>query len=76
MMQTVYSGILIACYSVHPLTAKLAKLLSPEINVAGIFEASISMALSLLPPPIGSYEKFGIVTTGKYWEEALTKGKC
>jgi Asp/Glu/hydantoin racemase len=43
--------------------------------VIGIFEASISTAMSLLPPPwSGNIKKFGIVTTGKYWEETLTHG--
>lgn len=41
----------------------------------GIFEASLSTALSLLPPPwSGSIKKFGIVTTGQYWEDTLTHG--
>jgi len=43
--------------------------------VIGIFEASISTALSLLPPQeSGDSKKFGIVTTGKYWEDTLTEG--
>lgn len=38
--------------------------------VTGIFEASILTALSLLKPA----EKWGIVTTGKFWEKHLRNG--
>lgn len=72
-----YDGFVVACYSVHPLTAKLKSLMPYEYQapVIGIFEASISTALSLLPPlENGDIKKFGIVTTGKYWEETLTHG--
>jgi len=44
-------------------------------QVIGIFEASISTALSLPPPRWGDdMIKFGIVTTGEYWEKILTQG--
>lgn len=67
-----YDGILVACFSVHPLVAQLQGLCAPSNNVAvtGIFEASILTALSLLGPG----EKWGIVTTGKFWEEHLSDG--
>jgi Asp/Glu/hydantoin racemase len=72
-----YDGFVVACYSVHPLTTKL-KTMMPDKHqapVVGIFEASISTALSLLPPAeSGLTKKFGIVTTGKYWEGTLTEG--
>ena len=38
----------------------------------GIFEASITAALNLLVPNSGL--KFGVVTTGKAWEEPLSYG--
>jgi len=72
-----YDGFVVACYSVHPLTRRLKSLISAtqHTQVIGIFEASISTALSL-PPPLSSdnTQKFGIVTTGKYWEDILTQG--
>lgn len=53
----------------------LRALVPASIPVLGIFEASISTALSLLSPPVnGNYEKCGIVSTGKYWEQVLTEG--
>lgn len=44
----------------------------PELRAVtlGIFEGSILAALSLLE----SHEKWGIVTTGKFWEKHLTDG--
>jgi Asp/Glu/hydantoin racemase len=67
-----YDGILVACFSVHPLVAELQGRRVPSNNFAviGIFEASILTALSLLGPQ----EKWGIVTTGKFWEEHLSDG--
>lgn len=74
-----YDGILVACYSVHPLVHKLREHLSggdagvPSPKpVTGIFEASILTAQLLIGPP--SDEAWGIVTTGKFWEEHLTHG--
>jgi Asp/Glu/hydantoin racemase len=72
-----FDGFVVACYSRHPLTRKLKSLMSAteHTQVIGIFEASISTALSLPSPRWGeNIEKFGIVTTGKYWEETLTQG--
>jgi Asp/Glu/hydantoin racemase len=67
-------GILVACFSHHPLVAALQKQENGESNhpraVTGIFEASILTALSLVRPQ----EKWGIVTTGKFWEQHLTDG--
>lgn len=38
--------------------------------VMGIFQASVLKALELL----GSNERYGIVSTGSYWRDSLTKG--
>lgn len=67
-----YDAVLVACFSVHPLVGKLAELEGAygKLAVTGIFEASILTCLSLLPPQ----QKWGIVTTGKFWEDHLTKG--
>lgn len=78
-----YDAIIVACFSVHPLVAKLSSLLSgSNVIVTGIFEASILTALTLLPPYALShgqgdkeaFKTWGIVTTGKFWEEHLTAG--
>ncbi|CAL3968402.1 hypothetical protein PZA11_003999 [Diplocarpon coronariae] len=77
-----YDAHLIACYSVHPLVAGLQDEASHGIHVTGIFEASVVVALSLLPmtyadPKLERLEarqKFGIVSTGKVWEEELADG--
>ncbi|KAK7741971.1 hypothetical protein SLS62_010836 [Diatrype stigma] len=114
-----YDGILVACFSVHPLVRELlrsggapgsgsgsggggrAGANSPSSSassrpsraraVIGIFEASILAALLLLPPPpptsppsfASSFpstfeqqqqQQWGIVTTGKFWEEHLSEG--
>lgn len=60
---------MVACFSVHPLVSELQSL-SPSPSVTGIFEASVLAALSLLEPG----QKWGIVTTGKFWEEHLWHG--
>lgn len=70
-----YDAFLVACYSVHPLVGMLRVRLASHQHVTGIFEASISTALSLLP--LGFREKrsmFGIVSTGTHWENALSEG--
>lgn len=71
-----YDAFLVACYSVHPLVGFIRGELEKaglRAHVTGIFEASILTALSLLPP--SSREgRFGIVSTGKYWEKALSDG--
>ncbi len=77
-----YDAHLVACYSVHPLVAGLQDEVSHGIHVTGIFEASIATALSLLPmrysdPTLERLEtrqKFGIVSTGKFWEKELSDG--
>ncbi|ETN38583.1 uncharacterized protein HMPREF1541_06620 [Cyphellophora europaea CBS 101466] len=77
-----YDTFLIACYSHHPLVHLLKRettaLTSAATSgaggtgarkyVTGIFEASVLACLSLLP----EHERFGIVSTGKVWETALT----
>lgn len=67
-----YDAYLVTCYSVHPLVGMLKARVSPRIHVTGIFEASILTALSLLP--LDSDLKFGIISTGTFWEKALTLG--
>jgi Asp/Glu/hydantoin racemase len=71
---------LVACYSHHPLVSALQSActtLTTEATqngsgarkyVAGIFEASVLTSLSLLSP----HQSFGIVSTGKVWETALS----
>lgn len=44
-----------------------------HLAVTGIFEASVLTALSLIPAPEHG-EKWGIVTTGKFWEDNLSNG--
>lgn len=60
-----HDAYLVACFSDHPLVEMLREHTSKP--VLGIFEASIMQALALGQP-------FGVVTTGKYWEGALTAG--
>lgn len=64
-----YDGVLIACYSVHNLVPIIAEHY-PHLAVTGIFEASIVTSLSL----IRQTGKWGIVTTGKFWEDHLIAG--
>lgn len=64
-----YDGFLIACYADHPLTALLQLELAPT-PVIGIFDASVLAATSLLGPGA----KFGIITTGPYYEAQLAEG--
>ncbi|KIV99475.1 uncharacterized protein PV09_08895 [Verruconis gallopava] len=66
-----HDGFLVACYSKHPLVHLLKD--EPAIRasnkpVTGIFESSVATSLQLIHPR----EKFGIVSTGKVWEEILT----
>lgn len=70
-----YDGVLVACFSVHPLVPTLqagrgGQGQQARPAVTGIFEASVLTALSLLRPE----ETWGIVTTGKFWEEHLDAG--
>ncbi|KAJ3037176.1 hypothetical protein HDV00_001987 [Rhizophlyctis rosea] len=68
-----YAGIIVGCYSPHPLVSALRSALRahpayPSTPViVGIFESSFYAALQL-----GS--KFGIVTTGVQWEDIMMKG--
>ncbi|KAK0629444.1 Asp/Glu/hydantoin racemase [Bombardia bombarda] len=74
-----YDAVLVACFSVHPLVHRLAELQGSrgKLVVTGIFEASIQASLALLTtPPLDTAppRKWGIVTTGKFWEAHLTRG--
>lgn len=60
-----YSAYLVSCYSLHPLTSMLRE--KTDRPVLNIFEASLLQAKTLALP-------FGIVTTGKYWEEVFING--
>ncbi|KAI1269977.1 Asp/Glu/hydantoin racemase [Xylariaceae sp. FL1019] len=70
-----FDAVLIACFSVHPLVSRIQKLANNAINinlaVTGIFEASILTALSLVQ---NEGQQWGIVTTGKFWEDHLKHG--
>lgn len=66
-----YDAVLVACYSVHSLVPELAKF--KHTAVTGIFEATILASYAILSDP-HSDDKWGIVTTGKFWEEHLSLG--
>ncbi|KAH0492077.1 hypothetical protein TgHK011_007044 [Trichoderma gracile] len=68
-----YDAVLVACFSVHPLVKHLANALKP-VPVTGIFEASILTALSLVPLFEEEQQKWGMVTTGAFWEAHLANG--
>lgn len=67
-----HDAFLVACYSAHPLIPRLQSDLTtlpgPRRYVTGIFEASVLASLSI----IAEDQTFGIVSTGKVWESALT----
>jgi len=66
-----HDGLLVACYSEHPLVTVLkseAHIIEKRKPVTGIFEASVATSLQL----IDRKGKFGIVSTGKVWEEILS----
>ncbi|KAF2138675.1 uncharacterized protein K452DRAFT_290327 [Aplosporella prunicola CBS 121167] len=66
-----HDAFLVACYSPHPLVPLLKCQDDVKRNhkpVTGIFEASVTASLQLVAPD----QKFGIVSTGKVWEEILT----
>ncbi|KAI0479991.1 hydantoin racemase [Xylaria cf. heliscus] len=66
-----YDGIVVACFSVHPLVSELqSRSRRGNVAVTGIFEASVLAAISLLHPG----QKWGVVTTGKFWESHLSDG--
>ncbi|TQN63842.1 hypothetical protein CSHISOI_11579 [Colletotrichum shisoi] len=72
-----YDGVLVACYSVHTLVEKLSRQFHTSLAVTGIFEASVLTATALLPhSSTASYlsSKWGVVTTGEFWEEHLSRG--
>jgi Asp/Glu/hydantoin racemase len=62
-----YDGFLVACYADHTLTSILQARLAPK-PVIGIFDASVTACNDVLAPGT----QFGILTTGKAWEESLT----
>jgi Asp/Glu/hydantoin racemase len=66
-----YDAVLIACFSVHTLVPHFGQ--NKNLAVTGIFEASILTAFSILSDP-KSNEKWGVVTTGKFWEDHLSHG--
>ncbi|KAI0891148.1 Asp/Glu/hydantoin racemase [Annulohypoxylon nitens] len=65
-----YDGVVIACYSVHPLTEHMQRSSAYCKSIIGIFEASVLAALSLLR----NKDAWGIITTGKWWEKHLADG--
>lgn len=69
-----YDGALVACYSVHTLVGRIATAENHALPVTGIFEASILAALPLLRRGDDGATGWGIVTTGKFWEDHLTAG--
>ncbi|KAI6800431.1 hypothetical protein KC363_g1601 [Hortaea werneckii] len=66
-----YDAFLVCCYSQHPLVSRLraeaSKAGSSNKPITGILEASIAFCLQSLDIE----SKFGIVSTGKQWEEIL-----
>ncbi|RSM03897.1 hypothetical protein CDV31_010297 [Fusarium ambrosium] len=66
-----YDAVLVACFSVHCLVSKLSRY--RNLAVTGIFEAGVLTALSLISAPDNA-SRWGIVTTGKWWEEHLSNG--
>lgn len=60
-----HDGFLVACYSNHPLVQLLSS--HTQKPVVGIFQSSVTTTLQLLSPS----QSFGIVSTGKIWEELL-----
>ncbi|KAK4151870.1 hypothetical protein C8A00DRAFT_16774 [Chaetomidium leptoderma] len=67
-----YDAVLVACFSVHPLVGMLAERDGEfgRLVTTGIFEASALTCLSLLR----TNKKWGIVTTGRFWDGHLTLG--
>lgn len=63
-----HDGFLVACYSHHPLVPWLKSQLPRPKEATGIFESSVACSLQLLRLPA----KFGIVSTGKVWEQILS----
>lgn len=88
-----YDAFLVACYSCHPLVGMILRRIKADAKnrpserkqyVTGIFEASVTAALSLIsafdflvPDELEKKQveqSFGIVTTGSAWKEELGKG--
>lgn len=74
-----YDAVLVACFSVHPLVQALAAEDGARGNlvVSGIFEAGVMASMALLAQPAlptHPPRKWGIVTTGKFWEAHLNHG--
>ncbi|ROV88953.1 hypothetical protein VMCG_10124 [Cytospora schulzeri] len=69
-----YDGALVACYSVHTLVDRIATAEFHRFPVTGIFEASILATLPLLQREDNGATGWGIITTGKFWEDHLTAG--
>ncbi|KAI0029696.1 Asp/Glu/hydantoin racemase, partial [Vararia minispora EC-137] len=75
-----YDGILVACYSEHPLVRMFGELLARTEKqdgrrryVIGIFEASVLASLTLLAQIPGTPDStFAIVSTGAVWGSALS----
>ncbi|MCJ1442410.1 MAG: hypothetical protein MMC23_002904 [Stictis urceolatum] len=65
MLLPSHDAALVACYSPHPLVGSLRQ--QTTSPVTGILEASVGAAMQL----IGAAERFGIISTGKQWEEIL-----
>ncbi|KAI0311513.1 hypothetical protein OF83DRAFT_1068669, partial [Amylostereum chailletii] len=78
-----YDGFLVACYSHHPLVSMLSDEIARveghlkedsfarNMYVTGIFEASIIASFGLLSQASRD-SSFGIVSTGRIWESALS----
>jgi Asp/Glu/hydantoin racemase len=68
-----FDAFLICCYSDHPLVEQLREEIANQNlynkAVAGIFEASVATCLLA----INLHDKFGIISTGKQWQEILAK---
>jgi Asp/Glu/hydantoin racemase len=67
-----YDGFLVACYSKHPVVPILkdeSYIKKDNKPVTGIFESSVATSLQLIHPD----QKFGIVSTGRVWEDILTE---
>lgn len=62
-------AVLVACFSVHPLVARLPGLVGGAA-VTGLLEAAVEAAAALTPPGA----RWGIVTTGVFWERQLDEG--
>jgi Asp/Glu/hydantoin racemase len=78
-----HTAYLVACYSAHPLVGMIREEIRNQKSkrkayVTGIFEASVAAALGSLSVGFAEAgakeagERFGIVSTGKVWEDALS----